>query len=109
MKSFVSRRSLAARRMTPKPLHDAGRALTGSRWAMSSASAFEEASMVMRTDRDPSLSQAADAASDVADAGRLPRSTRCWTLPAQPPRLMRRLRTRMYAKSSTMKMIARMM
>src|SRR6476659_664357 len=50
MKLFVSSRLFAPRRMTPKPRHDSARALTGSRCAMSSASSFEAASMVTRTD-----------------------------------------------------------
>ena len=61
MKLFVSVRLFAPRRMTPKPRHDSAFALTGSRWAMSSASAFEAASMVTRTDRAPPLGRPAGA------------------------------------------------
>src|SRR5262249_46807300 len=50
MKLCVSCRLFEPRRMTPKPRHDSARALPGSRSAMSSASALEAASIVMRTD-----------------------------------------------------------
>ena len=50
MNPSVSCRSFAPTRMTPNPRHDSARAATGSRCAMSSASAFEAASMTIRTE-----------------------------------------------------------
>jgi hypothetical protein len=86
MKSRVSSGLRAPSRMTPNPLQDSARALTGSCRAISSASAREAVSIVTRTDMTPSPSFCTSTLTQPPDAETplLPRPLLV-ELAAQPP------------------------